>query len=266
MTANNAPLTHESIQRRLTTRVIGAHLVAYNEVDSTNRAASVLASNRAAHGTVVVAETQTQGRGRLGRVWFSPPGVNLYFSILLHPPPPPGTTTWLPLCTALAVVRAINHVAGLTCRLKWPNDIIVDQTHPPLKLAGVLAEAAESQVVVGIGVNVNMVSDAMPLELRSIATSILMETGRWVDRVDLLAHILEEVERIYDTGHGSLDESMSAYRDACSTLGKPIQVTLVGGSVLEGLAEAIATDGALCLRCPDGPLLEIRAGDVVHLR
>jgi BirA family biotin operon repressor/biotin-[acetyl-CoA-carboxylase] ligase len=264
--ATNAPLTHESIQRRLTTRAIGAHLVVYDEVDSTNRAAAALASNKAPHGTVVVAETQTQGRGRLGRVWISPPGVNLYFSILLHPPAPPRTATWLPLSTALAVVRAINQVTGLACRLKWPNDIIVDQTHPSLKLAGVLAEAADSQVVVGIGVNVNMVSDAMPLELRSIATSILMETGRWVDRVDLLAHILEEVEQIYETGHSSLDESMSAYRACCSTLGKPVQVKLVGGSVLEGLAEAIATDGALCLRRRDGSLLEIRAGDVVHLR
>jgi BirA family biotin operon repressor/biotin-[acetyl-CoA-carboxylase] ligase len=266
VTATNAPLTHESIQRRLTTRAIGAHLVVYHEVDSTNRAAAALASNRAPHGTVVVAETQTQGRGRLGRVWISPPGVNLYFSILLHPPAPRRTTTWLPLGAALAVVRAIDRVTGLACRLKWPNDIIVDQAHPPLKLGGVLAEAAENQVIVGIGVNVNMVSDAMPLDLRSIATSILMETGRWVDRVDLLAQILAEAERIYDTDHSSWDESMSAYRDACSTLGKPVQVKLVGGSVLEGRAEAIATDGALCLRRPDGSLLEIRAGEVVHLR
>ena len=149
--------------------------------------------------------------------------------------------------------------------MKWPNDVIVDRTHPALKLAGVLAETTERAVVIGIGVNVNMAPDAFPPELRSIATSMLMETARPVDRGLLLARILWEAEQLYDPEH-PLEEGMSAYRKACSTLGKAVQVTFIAGNQLEGIAETIAGDGALCLRRPDGALLEVRAGDVVHLR
>jgi BirA family biotin operon repressor/biotin-[acetyl-CoA-carboxylase] ligase len=266
VTSTNEPLSLESIRDRLTTRTMGAHLIVQNEVDSTNRAAAALASSGAPHGTVVVAETQTQGRGRLGRAWISPPGVNLYFSILLHPRVTPPGMTWLPLFAALAVVRAVAHVSGLVGRLKWPNDVIVDRIHPPLKLAGVLAEATAGTVVIGIGVNVNLASDGLPSQLRGIATSILMETGRSVDRGELLARILGEAETLYAGAGRSVEKEMSAYREACATVGKGVQVRLVGGKEYEGRAEAIASDGALCLRRPDGELLEIRAGDVVHLR
>jgi BirA family biotin operon repressor/biotin-[acetyl-CoA-carboxylase] ligase len=242
------------------------HLVVESEVDSTNRAAAALAASGAPHGTVVVAEMQTQGRGRLGRAWVSPPGVNLYFSILLRRHPALPSLTWLPLFAGLAVVRAVETVSGLVSRLKWPNDVIVDRTHPARKLAGVLAEATEGTVVIGIGVNVNMASDVLPPQLHGIATSILLETGRAVDRGELLARILGEAESLYDTADRSLDEKMLAYRKACSTMGKMVQVSLAGGKEYEGRAEAIAGDGALSLRRPDGTLLEIRAGDVVHLR
>ena len=265
MTAT-ASLSCESIRHRLTTRTIGMNLVVESEVDSTNRATTALAASGAPHGTVMVAEMQTQGRGRLGRAWISPPGVNLYFSILLHRRAALPSLTWLPLFAGLAVVRAVENVSGLICRLKWPNDVIVDRTHPPLKLAGVLAEATEGAVVIGIGVNVNMASDVLPPHLHGIATSILLETGRSVDRGELLARILGEAEALYDMADRPLDEKMLAYRKACSTMGKVVQVSLVGGKEFEGCAEAIASDGALCLRRSDGALLEIRAGDVVHLR
>ena len=259
-------LSCESIRQRLTTRTLGRHLVVESEVDSTNHAATVLAASGAPHGTVVVAEMQTQGRGRLGRAWISPPGVNLYFSILLHRYAALPSLTWLPLLAGLAVVRAVENLSGLVSRLKWPNDVMVDRTPAPLKLAGVLAEATEGAVVIGIGVNVNMASDVLPPQLRGIATSVLLETGRSVDRGELLARILGEAETLYDTADRSLEEKMLAYRSACSTIGKVVRVSLVGGKEFEGSAEAIAGDGALCLRRPDGALLEIRAGDVVHLR
>ena len=265
MTAAGTPLSLNSIREQLTTRIIGRHLVVHGEVDSTNRAATVLAGNGAPHGTVVIAETQSQGRGRLNRTWISPPGVNLYFSILLHRISTFPIIPWLSLFGGLAVVRATEHLSGLRSRVKWPNDVIVDRTHPPLKLAGVLAEATERAVVIGIGVNVNMAPDAFPPELRPIATSILMETAQPVDRGALLARVLWEAEQLYDTAQ-SLEAGMSAYRVACSTLGKAVQITFISGNQLEGTAETIAGDGALCLRRSDGALLEIRAGDVVHLR
>jgi BirA family biotin operon repressor/biotin-[acetyl-CoA-carboxylase] ligase len=265
MTAAGAPLSLDSIREQLTTRIIGRHLVVHGEVDSTNRAATVLAGNGAPHGTVVIAETQSQGRGRLNRTWISPPGVNLYFSILLHRRTMPSIVTWLSLLAALAVVRAVEQISSLKSRVKWPNDVIVDRTHPPLKLAGVLAEATERAVIIGIGVNVNMAVDSFPPDLRSLATSILIETGRPVDRGELLARLLWEAEQLYDTEQPP-EAGMSAYREACSTLGKTVQITFINGNQLEGTAETIAGDGALCLRKLDGTLLEIRAGDVVHLR
>jgi BirA family transcriptional regulator, biotin operon repressor / biotin---[acetyl-CoA-carboxylase] ligase len=265
VTSPGASLSLESIRQRLKTRTIGSHLVFHAEVDSTNRAAMALAESTTTHGTVVVADAQTQGRGRLGRTWLSPPGMNLYFSIVLRRSSTLSTITWLPLLISLAVLRGVNQVSGLSSQLKWPNDVIIERTPPARKLAGVLAEATDHAVVIGVGVNVNMAPDAFPSPLQPIATSILMETGHWMDRTELLAQILWETEQLCDPAVHSL-KGMEGYRKACSTLGKAVQVTVTGGDDVEGFAAAIASDGALCVRKPDGSIIEIRAGDVVHLR
>ena len=262
----SAGLSVESIIEQLKTRTIGSNVIVHAEVDSTNRAAVALAEGKTPHGTVVVADAQTQGRGRLGRVWLSPPGMNLYFSVVLRRESTFPTITWLPLLVSLAVLRAVDRVSGLPTRLKWPNDIIIDQTHPSRKLAGVLAEATDHAVIIGVGVNVNMASEAFTLPLQPIATSILIETGRGIDRSELLAEILWQIEQLCDPAIQSLNNNMDAYRKACSTLGKNVQVTLTEGSQIEGLATAIAPDGALCVRTADGSVVEIRAGDVVHLQ
>ena len=265
MISPDASFSLESIQRRLKTHTIGSHLLFHAEVDSTNRAAMALAEGNTAHGTVVVAEAQTQGRGRLGRPWLSPSGMNLYFSIVLGRDATLPAITWLPLLASLAVLRAVDRVSGLASRLKWPNDVIIDRTHPSRKLAGVLAEATDHTVVIGVGVNVNVASDALPTPLQPIATSILIETGRWTDRSELLAQILFETEQLCDPAIHSLDNGMEEYRKACTTLGKAVQISLTQGSKMEGLAVAIAPDGALCVQKPDRSIVEIRAGDVVHL-
>jgi BirA family biotin operon repressor/biotin-[acetyl-CoA-carboxylase] ligase len=261
-----APLSLESIRQRLKTRTIGSHLVFHDEVDSTNRAAMALAEAKTAHGTVVVADAQTEGRGRLGRAWLSPPGMNLYFSVVLRRDSRLPTISWLPLLVSLAVLRAVNNITGLATQLKWPNDVIIERTHPSRKLAGVLAEATDRAVVLGVGMNVNMPSEAFPSPLQPIATSILMEAGRWMDRAELLAQILWETEQLCDPAPHSSNEGMTAYLKACSTLGKAVHVTLSEGGDIEGLAVAIAADGALCVQKPDSSIIEIRAGDVVHLR
>jgi BirA family biotin operon repressor/biotin-[acetyl-CoA-carboxylase] ligase len=263
----------ETIRARLKTRAIGATLSVQNEVDSTNHFLADLARAGAAHGTVVVAESQTAGRGRLGRAWVSPRGLNLYASILLTGAQASPALTWVPLLAAMAVVRAGKALTGLSLRIKWPNDVLAPRDGEGRKLAGILVEAIGSgragakAVVVGIGINVNMPPEAFPEDLRSSATSLLIETGHPVERAPLLAALLGELECLYDDlcehGPGAI---ANTYRSLCGTLGRQVRVELVGSGQAEGTAEEIAPDGALRLRTREGKILEIRAGDVVHLR
>lgn len=267
------PLSVEGLRAHLTTRTIGAALHLHDEVDSTNRLAGDLAQAGAADGTVVIAEGQTRGRGRLGRLWLSPRGLNVYLSVILTRLPSPEFLAWTPLMAGVAVVRAIKKVTGLDTRLKWPNDVVSPREGPSRKLAGILSEMAgdgpsgEPALVVGIGINVNMPMEAFPEDLRPTATSLLVETGGRVDRSRLLAMLFFEMEGIYEhlLAHGPAD-LRKAYGELSDTLGKRVRIELVGRGHLEGTAEAIAPDGALCLRSGNGNVLEIRAGDVVHLR
>ena len=281
-------LSVETIRAHLKTRTIGATLHVHDEVDSTNRVLADLAREGAPNGTVVVAESQTAGRGRQGRRWVSPAGVNLYLSVMLDGTASSTVTGWFPLLAAVAVARAIKHETGLSTTVKWPNDVEVSQegqSHPPTpgaprrapsrgrKIAGILAEATGGDqnnrriVVVGIGVNVNAPNESFPAELQARATSLLSETGRPADRAELLATLLLEIERLYDSvlaqGTAGIRE---AYLHLSNTIGKQVRVELVGGEKIQGTAESIALDGALCLRAVDGTVVEIRAGDVVHLR
>jgi len=265
-------LSIEAIRLCLTTRIIGANLSMHDEVDSTNRLLADLAHKSAPDGTVVIAESQTAGRGRMGRHWVSPPGLNLYVSILLTRPQVTAVLTWIPLLAAVAVVRAIRDLTKLAARLRWPNDVLMVRNGNGRKLAGILVEAIGGSpagarlVAVGIGVNVNMPLEAFPQDLRSTATSLLIETGRSVERTRLLASLLGEMEVLYDQlcDRGP-DGIAAAYRESCDTIGRRVRIELMGSAHIEGTAEGIASDGALRLRADDGKMLEIRAGDVVHL-
>ncbi len=269
----DSSLSPETIRAHLKTRELGATLSVHDEVDSTNRILADLARAGASHGTVVVAESQTAGRGRLGRLWVSPRGVNLYASILLARAGSSDTITWIPLLAAVAVVQAITTLTGLSPKVKWPNDVLVFQNGAGRKLAGILVDALNSSgtgertAVVGIGINVNMPPEAFPEDLRSCATSLLIETGRPVDRIPLLAALLGELERLHDQlrDHGAAGIA-AAYEALCATLGKRVRIELAGNGRVEGTAAGLAPDGALRLRTGEGKILEIRAGDVVHLR
>jgi BirA family transcriptional regulator, biotin operon repressor / biotin---[acetyl-CoA-carboxylase] ligase len=266
------PLSIEAVRAHLTTRIIGANLSVHGEVGSTNRLLADLAHRGAADGTVVVADSQTAGRGRMGRRWASPPSLNLYVSILLTRPQVAAVLTWIPLLAAVAVVRAIYDLTKLAVRLKWPNDVLVVRNGNGRKLAGILVEAIGGSpagarlVVVGVGVNVNMPIEAFPQDLRSTATSLLIETGRSVERARLLASLLAEMEVLYDQLCDRGPEGLAAaYRESCDTIGRRVRIELMGNEHVEGIAEGIAADGALRFRGSDGKMLEIRAGDVVHL-
>lgn len=273
------PLTIDDIRSTLSTACIGRQLFLHRELASTNREATTLAQRGAEHGTVVVAEAQTAGRGRLGRTWFSPAGMNLYVSIVLRPRDLPlpyaEWLSWVPLTTALAAGEAIRTVADVSLRLKWPNDLLLNDR----KVGGILCESGSSLdqqpfVVIGLGLNVNVLPDSFPAELRDTAGSLIKQTGRPIDRNRLLAQILRDLEETLDELSTRGQQRLShEYTTRCATIGRTVRVQLGEGRVIVGVARAIGRDGAL-LVLPSSPanrtgtpaIVEIRAADVMHLR
>jgi BirA family biotin operon repressor/biotin-[acetyl-CoA-carboxylase] ligase len=221
-------------------------------VESTGSTNADLLSGTAPDGTVLVAETQTAGRGRLGRTWVSPPRAALTFSVLLRPPVVNG---WLPLAAGVAVATAVRDLTGLRAVLKWPNDVL----HHQRKLAGILAErSASGAVVLGIGLNVSTTKAELPRPGPGALepTSLLAEGAPDVAREDLLVAILRSLR----------EPDREEYRALCDTLGRDVRVELPGDRVLEGTAEDIDHDGRLLLRLPSGEIQPVTAGDVVHIR
>jgi BirA family transcriptional regulator, biotin operon repressor / biotin---[acetyl-CoA-carboxylase] ligase len=153
-----------------------------------------LLGDELSEGAVALTEEQTEGRGRLGRRWLSPPGVSLLFSVLLVPPVETARLPELTVVAGNACAAAIEHVTGLEPEIKLPNDVLIGGR----KTAGILAEARDGRVVLGIGVNVNVTAPDLPQGIDPPATSLVLETGSEVDRVELLVEILDQLERAYD--------------------------------------------------------------------
>jgi BirA family transcriptional regulator, biotin operon repressor / biotin---[acetyl-CoA-carboxylase] ligase len=256
----DAPLTHESLSTRLTTTLIGRTMYVYPSIDSTNTRAVELAKNGAPDGTLVLAEEQIAGRGRLGRQWLSPPGSSLLFSIILRPNLEPRQMQRLAMITSLAACEAVDKTTGLTVHIKWPNDLQISGC----KVGGMLCEAGLNGqrlafVVVGLGINVNL----SPVELGKLmvpATSLSHELGREVERLPLLSALLEYLDAAYQRlSAGWLPHE--DWRSHLATLGQEVRVGLPG-QVINGLAEDVDADGALLVRQNDGSLITILAGDV----
>jgi BirA family biotin operon repressor/biotin-[acetyl-CoA-carboxylase] ligase len=255
------------IHARLRSRRIGRVLHYFESIDSTQRFAIERARAGAAEGEVVVAEMQTHGRGRLGRSFFSPPGVSLYASIVLRPPIPPASAPQITLVAGLAVAETIEAHSGHRPGLKWPNDVWLGN----LKVAGILTEMESEAdrvvwVVCGPGVNLNVAAKDFPPELQGIATSVLAATGRRVDRVAFAAALFERFEERYDQflagGFGALRGAWESY----SILpGRDVRVE-GGGKPLEGRVLGIDDDGALRLRTGSGETARVIAGDVTIVR
>lgn len=219
-------------------------------------------------GQVLVAESQTAGRGRMGRSWVSQPGASLTFSVLLRPVTVPGARRgWLPLLAGVAVAAAVRDAAAVAATLKWPNDVLVGSR----KLAGILAEQSGDAVVVGIGLNVSTPAGEIPASPGGLRATSLAAEGASVSREIVLAGILRELERRYvafRADPGAAPGGLPAeYRALCATLGRPIRVELPGGGVLSGVAEDIDADGRLLVAGPGGgPPSAVAAGDVIHVR
>jgi BirA family biotin operon repressor/biotin-[acetyl-CoA-carboxylase] ligase len=217
----------------------------------------------APEGTVLVAEHQVTGRGRLDRVWTSPPRAGLTVSFLLRPDVPAARKGWLPLLTGVALAESVAEVTGVLPSLKWPNDLLAGDGR---KLAGILAEAASSAVVVGTGLNVSTTADELP----ETGTSLTRITGGTVDRATLLLAFLRAVERRYRRWTEVLGDPVSSglaqdYLAWSSTVGSTVSVSLPDGSTLDGVAQAVDWDGRLVLATASGTV-ELASGDVRHVR
>jgi BirA family biotin operon repressor/biotin-[acetyl-CoA-carboxylase] ligase len=247
----------------VTARLAGRWLVeAVEQTGSTNADLLAAAEAGAAAGTVLVAESQSGGRGRLGRTWESPAGAGLTFSVLLRPAPPAEAWGWLPLLTGLALARML----GSRARLKWPNDLLLGPRAG--KAAGILVQSNAGAVVVGVGLNVSTSQDELPVET---ATSLLIEGHRQLDRAELLVGFLSTFDGLYTAwqahaGDAEASGLAGGYRAGCATLGSEVSVEL-GSHTLTGRAIGIDDSGRLLVRPAGGSApVTVAAGDVTHVR
>lgn len=254
-------LSAPAIREGLDTRWVGRNVVYLPETGSTNDEARTLARAGALDGTLVIADHQTAGRGRLGRRWVAPPGSSLLMSLIFRPRLAPHQAQRLTMICGLSMADAVELEAGLRIALKWPNDLVVDGA----KIGGILTEIEllKDQVdyaVVGMGLNVNLDREQFPNELLVPATSLSLTLGRPVPRLPLLWAYL----RVVETRLLALDNGLSPNEEWASrlvTLGQPVTVS-TSERAYSGVAEGVDSDGALQVRLPDGRLVTVLAGDV----
>lgn len=245
------------------TRIVGRDIRVFQETTSTNDVIEKLARDGVKEGVAVFSESQTRGRGRLGRKWISPARKGLWFSLLLRPKLRPQAVTQLTIVSATALARAIHSAAGLAAEIKWPNDILVRGR----KVAGILTEMkaepdAVKYVTLGIGVNVNLAASEFPSDLRRTATSLKMEAGEAMERAELAVEILRELDRDYTRiCCGQFEAVADEWEEQCKTIGRDVAIQ-IGERRIQGRAESLDSDGALLLRTQHGGLERITGGDV----
>jgi len=245
------------------TKTIWRDIQVFEQTTSTNDVVEKLARDGVKEGVVVFAESQTRGRGRLGRKWVSPAHKGLWFSVLLRPDLRPQETTQLTVASATALRRAIQSETGLKPEIKWPNDILIRGK----KVAGILTELSAEvdrvkHIILGIGVDVNLNANEFPPELRKTATSLKIETGETVSRAELAVAILRELDFDYARICGGKFPAVAdEWESGCATIGKNVTVH-IGERKIHGRAESLGDDGALLLRTEHGRLETITGGDV----
>jgi BirA family biotin operon repressor/biotin-[acetyl-CoA-carboxylase] ligase len=239
---------------------------------STNSDLVALATGeeKADEGAVLVAEEQNAGRGRLDRQWTAPARSGLFFSVLLKPTGVPVERWgWLPLLTGVAVATALSRVAGVDTALKWPNDLLVTVDGDERKAGGILAERAGSDaVVVGIGINVTLRADELPVPG---AGSLALAGATTTDRDTVLRAVLRSLEQWYEKWRAAGGDPVASglqetYAAGCATLGRVVRAELPGGTSITGEAVAVDGDGRLVLATEEGVQQPVGAGDIVHLR
>jgi BirA family biotin operon repressor/biotin-[acetyl-CoA-carboxylase] ligase len=235
-----------------------------DEIGSTNaELASRANAGDPGEGAVLVAEHQVTGRGRLDRIWTSPPRAGITVSVLLRPDVPAARRGWLPLLTGVALAESVRGVTGVQVSLKWPNDLLAGDGR---KLAGILAEGAGTAIVVGVGLNVTTTTAELP----DTATSLSGVLGSVVDRGPVLLAFLRALEERYRRWTEVAGDPVASglaqdYLRWCSTVGTTVSVALPDGSTIDGVARAVDWDGRLVVDTAAGPV-ELASGDVRHVR
>jgi BirA family biotin operon repressor/biotin-[acetyl-CoA-carboxylase] ligase len=258
-------LTEEHITSNLGTTIFGRRIISFKSIKSTMDYAKSLAERDEPEGTVVIADYQSKGRGRFGRVWMSEPGKNILMSIIIRPSIPLEKFGLISFLSAVSVAEAIEKIADVKVNTKWPNDLLINGR----KVSGILMEASITAdkgdfVILGIGVNVNQ--EEFPKEIKNYATSLLIETGKYYDRVVLLQEILRSLESNYLKVNQTYDftEIMKKWKEKCSMLGK--EITLIhAGKTINGTAVDVDSKGFLKLKVGESTI-SLSSGEVTIVK
>ena len=249
-------ITKEGILTNLNTVYFGKIVYTFESIDSTNIFAKSLSKKDGPHGTLIISEEQTSGRGRLQRKWVGAKGKNLTFTLVLYPEFSIEKISILPFAAALAVANAIESIIQLQCECKWPNDILINGK----KVCGMLLESKGKKIVLGIGINVNQ--NEFSNDLLHKASSLKLEVGKEFDRIILLKRVLQELENRYEQlARFPSEIIINDWKKKSLLLGKKITV-LEGEFSYTATAEDVANDGSLVIQTEDGMKKRIYAGDV----
>ncbi|GAB4487953.1 MAG: biotin--[acetyl-CoA-carboxylase] ligase [Thermodesulfovibrionales bacterium] len=239
-----------------------------DSVDSTNDLCIEIArEGLPSGGLLLAADSQRKGKGRLGRVWASPGGMNVHMSLLFRPALPPRDAPMLTFLAAVAAAETLRALCGMPVEIKWPNDLLVGEK----KLGGILTEVRSDPdrilfAVVGVGINVNMRRTALPSALRKTATSVRIETGRDFPRNDLIAALALGFERwLTVISGGGRDRLLDAWKGLSSTIGRDVEIRS-GNEIITGNVQDIDENGLLVLRAYNGTVRKVSVGDVTQLR
>lgn len=256
-------LQGHTIHNGLQTRTMGQKIIFREILDSTNALAKEEALNGAPEGLLVLAETQTNGRGRRGRSWISQSGKGIWSSLVLRPEVSPMEASKLTIIASVAVIKTIEKVYNLVAGIKWPNDIVLEGK----KIAGILTELSAdveriNHVILGIGINVSQEEADFPKELQPFASSLYLSTGAFMPRQRILQVLLQEFEVLYEGFlRGEFASILNEWRRYSVTIGKEVVVDRIKDQVT-GIAIDVDADGVLLVQREDGTLERIVAGDV----
>lgn len=255
-------ISEAELKSRMETVWAGQHLIHLDTVDSTNDYLKRMAEEGAPHGTLVVAEYQTKGKGRRGRSWVTPPGSTIAMSILVRPELEPEKVSMMTLVAGLSVAQSVREITGLEAEIKWPNDVVVHGK----KLSGTLTEmsmemGAVHYLVIGTGINANVME--FPEELQSTVTSLELELGAKADRGALICAYMKAFERNYERFMQSGDMSflLEEYHGLLANRNREVRV-LEPGNEYNGIAEGINSRGQLLVKKEGGTVTEVYAGEV----
>ncbi len=247
--------------------VIGHQIHYYKEIGSTNDEAFRLGSAGAPHGTALIAEGQSAGKGRMQRIWHSPPGVNVYTSVILRPSFEPARAPQLSLAAGVAVAETLEAYCAGRIELKWPNDAQIGGK----KVCGILSQmkmkaSAIDFVVLGIGINVNLTREQFPPDIREIATSIAVETGRKTDLDSLINRLYENLTKWYSTlVSRGFEPVRQTWLGLAPMIGQTVSIRF-GEEEVSGTAEGIDDDGSLILKTKTNSILRASAGDATIIK